>query len=489
MICNETGIVKVLSTNEGPTMVGSALTISTTPTKACDIFNNMEYERAEKLMKKIENTPHKSVLEFAVFDIAFEDVSMVTELFLIGHRLASFCIKSRRYVNFSDMGAIIPKCDGTEAHASERDVYIKKHVDYLFDSYNKLIEKGYKPEDARLILPLGLKSNIYMQMNLTQINELIGDMYRSKIPEIIKYATELDIEINLYVTFKFDWDYGNTMSVIEEMLYEHRDVGCNARMLRKEDFQTIPDLTIHAMGGMEKFNLLDESGFDTNDTAYNPSETPAMTTAIALSIMYGLEFLELDDQEFYDLLKTSFKHSRIMELFDGPTVGRYYVYDISYSGLTHLLRHRMQTVIAPKLWCAGTYTHGHLMYDNPDFKPIIETNKTVLESLSVMGMDGSALIYLQLCGHRTQIIQKVNDRSLYHIAELRICDRAQTEIRNIITEICKLRDEEIYETLGSGIDKKSTFVPMCVDGSCKEGKFNCGKGKKSRCADGITLDR
>ena len=52
---------------------------------------------------------HMSFIEHATFTIAFENVSAFVEQFFIEFRLASFTIKSRRYVDFGKMGFYIPK--------------------------------------------------------------------------------------------------------------------------------------------------------------------------------------------------------------------------------------------------------------------------------------------------------------------------------------------------------------------------------------------
>lgn len=57
-------------------------------------------EKNEKLIGKVLSSGHTSVLEHGYVNLAFENVSVLAEQFLIEFRLASFTVKSRRYVDF-----------------------------------------------------------------------------------------------------------------------------------------------------------------------------------------------------------------------------------------------------------------------------------------------------------------------------------------------------------------------------------------------------
>ena len=86
------------------------------------------------LIEKVLKSGHKSTLEHAVFTIALRDVSVLAEQFFIEHRLASFTVKSRRYVDFTGQGYYIPpdlKGDVLAAYQS--------YMDPLFDAYHSLM--------------------------------------------------------------------------------------------------------------------------------------------------------------------------------------------------------------------------------------------------------------------------------------------------------------------------------------------------------------
>ena len=68
----------------------------------------------------------------------------------------------------------------------------------------------------------------------------------------------------------------------------------------------------------------------------------------------------------------------------------------------------------------------------------------------------------------TKFIVTMNIRELFHLFELRCCNRAQWEIRQLAWEMlneCKKASPTLFVNAG----------PSCVRGSCPEGKLSCRK--------------
>lgn len=66
----------------------------------------------------------------------------------------------------------------------------------------------------------------------------------------------------------------------------------------------------------------------------------------------------------------------------------------------------------------------------------------------------------------------MNARELRHFFELRLCSRAQWEIRQLALEmfkLCKKADPVLFEDAG----------PACIKGKCPEGKRSCGRPWKN----------
>ena len=110
------------------------------------------------------DSKHYSVLEHLPLTFLIKDVSRVTEVQLIRHRIASYSIKSGRYTkaNNTDLWYQIPK--SIMNNDSIMESYIKIN-EYIYSFYNTMIEQGIPKEDARYILPQGILTDIVVSMN------------------------------------------------------------------------------------------------------------------------------------------------------------------------------------------------------------------------------------------------------------------------------------------------------------------------------------
>ena len=76
--------------------------VSTQPGTALGIWaKSQDEEKNANLINKVTRSGHNSVVEHVCFHLAFQNVSVMVEQFMIEFRLASFTVKSRRYVDFS----------------------------------------------------------------------------------------------------------------------------------------------------------------------------------------------------------------------------------------------------------------------------------------------------------------------------------------------------------------------------------------------------
>ena len=135
--------------------------ISTTEGTAFSVLEKSQEnnEANVKLIGKVLNSGHKTVIEHHCFNVAFNNVSVIVEQFLIEFRLTSFTIKSRRYVDFSNAGYFMPEIENGKDKEKFENATRK-----LFSAYNELMEKGLIKEDARFLLPYNFKSNILFSL-------------------------------------------------------------------------------------------------------------------------------------------------------------------------------------------------------------------------------------------------------------------------------------------------------------------------------------
>ncbi|MBQ3158149.1 MAG: FAD-dependent thymidylate synthase, partial [Clostridia bacterium] len=98
MIDNESCAKIIGQTDQGIKVCSAAARISTTEGTAFSVFSkSQESDEANvNLITKVLNSGHKTIIEHHNFNIAFNNVSVIVEQFLIEFRLTSFTIKSRR---------------------------------------------------------------------------------------------------------------------------------------------------------------------------------------------------------------------------------------------------------------------------------------------------------------------------------------------------------------------------------------------------------
>ena len=163
-------IAKIISYNlHGETVCASAARISTTKGNSYEIFEKSnDSVKNRELIKKVLGSGHKSIIEHATFTIALWNVSAFVEQFFIEFRLASFTVKSRRYVDFSGLGYYIPP----DLPEDSRERYCQ-YMDMLFEGYALLLNSGIPKEDARFLLPYAFNSNFYCTMNARELIHII----------------------------------------------------------------------------------------------------------------------------------------------------------------------------------------------------------------------------------------------------------------------------------------------------------------------------
>lgn len=154
--------------------------------------------KRETLIGHLLDHGHFGPFEHPQATFAIKGVSRSCMAQLTRHRHASFDIQSMRYVSFDDVdpaevedGAMVvtppsatdpdwigrnqssgPVDDETVA---ERKRIFRETVRDSVDSYQRLLDLGMPPEDARFVLPIGTEVNIVMSVNVRMLMH-IADM-------------------------------------------------------------------------------------------------------------------------------------------------------------------------------------------------------------------------------------------------------------------------------------------------------------------------
>jgi thymidylate synthase (FAD) len=164
---------EILTTINGDEILKTIEKIARTCYKSEDKIDN---ESSKKLITRLINSGHEAMIEF--FDITVKficDRGVSHEI--VRHRLASYAEESTRYCNYSkdkfgnQITYIQPNfwsnCPESDDDC-EKYAILKQVLIDIEKAYNKLIDLGASPQEARYILPNGLKTEINVKMNLRE---------------------------------------------------------------------------------------------------------------------------------------------------------------------------------------------------------------------------------------------------------------------------------------------------------------------------------
>lgn len=135
------------------------------------------HESAAKFIRMLIKRGHESVLEHSLMTVRFIDCSRGFTHELVRHRLCAFTQESTRYVDEKGTDVV---CAGHQDPLGDVELDLNTGDDSTYsstfyqmtqnalDNYKALREAGWKPEDARQILPIGITSEIVVSANLRE---------------------------------------------------------------------------------------------------------------------------------------------------------------------------------------------------------------------------------------------------------------------------------------------------------------------------------
>lgn len=119
-----------------------------------------------KIAHNCAKTGHLSVYEHIYFTFHIKGISRACLAQLTRHRHSSFSVRSQRYCNESRSEPVFPTSTDEDQDGIIADAY-----DYAWDAYDRLIENGVAKEDARMVLPNGAPTELYVSMNARALIE------------------------------------------------------------------------------------------------------------------------------------------------------------------------------------------------------------------------------------------------------------------------------------------------------------------------------
>lgn len=138
-----------------------------------DIKNHPNHEKSMKYVRGVFKSGHLSVFEHVSFTFGIEDVSRAFLAQITRHRLASFSVRSQRYVDMRS--AYQNTIEETLKYLSNmKEENVIKYINESFEGYNASLEDGDLKEMARLLLPEATLTTMVVTMNVRELVHLFS---------------------------------------------------------------------------------------------------------------------------------------------------------------------------------------------------------------------------------------------------------------------------------------------------------------------------
>lgn len=152
--------------------------------------------------------------------------------------------------------------------------------------------------------------------------------------------------------------------------------------------------------------------------------------------------------------------------------------DVSRVLLAQITRHRIASFsVQSQRYCGVklSYVKPHSIEEtgwNFEYAEHMERSFDLYHRMVESGVPEEDARYVIPQGFSCKMVMTMNVRELLHFFELRCCNRAQWEIRELadkMLEQCREIEPELFKNAGPG----------CVRGKCPEGKMSCGRPRKN----------
>ena len=421
-----------------------------------------DYETNLKLARAIVGYGHKSISEHDYLVFALENVSMLLEQVIIGYRLTSFTIKSRRNVDFRSVGTYVPDFKDVNGNVLPnnkelQELYLK-NAEKLFTKYGELVDEGIPVEDCRYMLPYTINGNIIMGCDANELLNMTSDMLYgeiSKIAEVHELGEQLAAMIREYVPYlsraldkeKDKTYYGDKLEFLDKLVPQI-EFPQQAHLLKEvemTDYTKNADWKVLVSALMARYQYTYEQA---DEVLYQLGrERSTIKRDIMQAIINSKNQRELE-QAVYS--------------FQMP---------ISLAVLTHMTRHRMHSLMVPPFTKINmeNYIIPETIKQNhqAEYEEFFSNNYLMMEYFKEQGVRPEDLICFLQCGNAVNITTTMNVRALEWISRMRCCNKAQLEVRNLAKQMVA-HASRVSPLIGEGLG------PTCqVFGYCNEGKDSC----------------
>jgi len=158
---------------------------------------------AETLVTNLLSRKHEAMIEFADMTVRFITNRGVSHE-LVRHRLCSFAQESTRYVKYDGGMEVIKPVWWEESSDSQKSIWSASMVNSE-TCYQSLLKKGWKPQQAREVLPNALKTEINVKANFREWRTIFKlRTAKTAHPQMHELMRPLALEVQKLVPIIFD---------------------------------------------------------------------------------------------------------------------------------------------------------------------------------------------------------------------------------------------------------------------------------------------
>lgn len=177
MPSSELNVRLLTHTLDSKNVIATAAKLCYSGSNIGQLQNKISENDQSEFLKKLIDMNHYSPIEHASFTFAIEGVSRALLAQITRHRIASFSVKSQRYVDYSKNGEfeyiVPPSISKLGDEAVEEYKNQMKQINKWYKQWNEVLGED-KKEDARFVLPNAAETKMLMTVNVRELMHIFN---------------------------------------------------------------------------------------------------------------------------------------------------------------------------------------------------------------------------------------------------------------------------------------------------------------------------
>ena len=186
-------VTLITHTPDPEKVVAAAAKLCYSKSSITDLMDGLSDEKVTAFLDRLSSYGHQTPAEHVSFTFGIEGISRSCLAQITRHRIASFSVKSQRYIDMSEANMVVPPAIAQDGEASEAFSQAIKSAKYAYDHLHHVLEDTHTyelmssnpnmtekqarakaskmaNEDARFVLPEACETSLIVTMNARELN-------------------------------------------------------------------------------------------------------------------------------------------------------------------------------------------------------------------------------------------------------------------------------------------------------------------------------